>query len=185
MEYEVNQQAENIAAHLIKPHHPHLIGLKIAYLFKQKPEGQAKPKKRKAAKAPRAGKKVTLAKACLVPKKYGELLAKDYKFVIEFDHARWDELGLEQQEALVDHELCHCGSDADGVYLKHHDLEEFRAIVERHGMWKSDIEDFAESLSKQPGLPLGASDKDVGIGVSVNRRNKRDKTKKSPQLGIN
>ena len=149
MIYVFNEQASRIGDRLMQ-HHPHLIGLKIAYLFKQKPE----PKMSTRLHLMRAGKKVVLGKACLVPKKYTELLAADYKFLLEFDEQRWDELSLEQQEALVDHELSHCGNDADGCYLKSHDVEEFRAVVQRHGLWKSDIEEFAAVLGKQRELPL-------------------------------
>lgn len=152
MEYEWNEDAEMMADGMIKQVHPHLAGLKVAYLFKQRPDyGEADPNPKKAG---RTGKKVTLAKARLVSKIYGELLAKDYKFIIEFDRDMWDRLTLDQQTALVDHELSHCGNDADGCYMKQHDLEEFRGVVERRGLWKSDIEDFAQSIEKQRTLAL-------------------------------
>jgi Putative phage metallopeptidase len=153
MEYEINEEAENIAEELIDQYHPHLVDLKIAYLFKHKP-GDEEAETRKPRKAPREGKKLTLAKARLVSKVYNELLKKDYKFIIEFDRLYWDQLSIEQQTALVDHELSHCGNDADGCYLKHHDLEEFRGVVDRHGLWKDDIGAFAKTLAKQRHLPL-------------------------------
>lgn len=80
-----------------------------------------------------------------MPARYGELLSADYKFVLEFDREVWDQLTLDQQEALVDHELCHCGKDEKGCYMRQHDLEEFRQIVDRHGFWKDDVRLFAES----------------------------------------
>lgn len=153
MEYELNEQACFMGDDLVKTYHSRLNGIRIAYLFKQKPEPKTE-KVQRVRKPLRQGKRVTLAKASLIPKKYTELLALDYKFVIEFDRERWDELTLPQQEALVDHELCHCGNDADGCYLRHHDLEEFREIVERHGFWKDDIRQFAESIEKQGTLAL-------------------------------
>ena len=142
MEYSWNEQAELTARHIIEKHHPRLAGAKIAYLFKVKPEAP-KPKRI------RDGKKLTWAKASLVGPEYRSLMEQGYAFIIEFDQQVWDWLTLEQQEALVDHELCHCGNDADGFYMRAHDLEEFRCIVQRHGFWKDDVKEFAEAA-----LPL-------------------------------
>lgn len=145
-EYEFNSEAEQLGAHVIDKHHPRLAKMKVAHLFKVVPvvlgkNGVPKPPKYKLL---RAGKKQTWAKASLVSEKYRTLLEADYRFIIEYDRNIWDRLTLDQQEALVDHELCHCGNDADGPYMRHHDLEEFKEIVKRHGFWKQDIKDFAE-----------------------------------------
>jgi predicted metallopeptidase len=185
MEYEFNEEAETTAEELVEKYHPHLTGLKIAYLFKQRPDsGDHEPLKPR--KALRYGKKNTLAKARLVSKIYGELLRQDYKFIIEFDRELWDELSLEQQAALVDHELSPCGNDADGCYLKHHDLEEFRGVVERHGLWKSDIEAFAETLTKQKQQPRLPLDSDAAeTGVFINSRAKEPKRSKKSAAAVN
>ena len=77
----------------------------------------------------------------------------------------------EQRLALLDHELMHATvkldptthepmTDEKGrtVYrLRKHDIEEFGDVVERHGLWKKDLEHFAVQLrrAKQPELPLG------------------------------
>jgi len=62
-----------------------------------------------------------------------------------------------QKEALVDHELCHFrpvpeeADDPDSpyrrdengrvlYYLRHHDMEEFREIIDRHGLYKADLQ---------------------------------------------
>lgn len=146
MHYEWNDAAELLAEHLISAYHQRLAGLKIAFLYKGEEEDPDKPKKFKPV---RSGRKQTWAKTAKVTDKWRELAEEDYRFVIEFDRAIWDELSLQQQEALVDHELCHCGNDADGCYMRQHDLEEFREIVDRHGFWKDDVRDFAEAT-----LPL-------------------------------
>ena len=152
-DYEWNKQGQIMGDELIKEVHTHLEGLKIAYLFKQTPDYD-NPKRKIKPKYMRQGKKITLAKARLVGRIYEDLLAQNFKFIIEFDRDRWDMLTLPQQRALVDNELSHCGNDADGCYLKQHDLEEFRGVVERNGLWKSDIEAFAESIDKQRSLAL-------------------------------
>jgi hypothetical protein len=74
-----------------------------------------------------------------------------------------------QRRALIDHELCHFALrydkndepelDAKGrkLYrLVKHDLEEFAAVAERHGVWKRDLETFDQALrrGKQMTLPV-------------------------------
>lgn len=68
----------------------------------------------------------------------------------------------EKRAALMDHELCHAAVKIDPrtneptidergrtVYrMRKHDLEEFSAIVERHGLWTSDLERFYAALRK-------------------------------------
>lgn len=141
MEYQWNETAKRMAEHLIEKYHTRLDRVKVAYLFKIKPVSD---KPAKPSKPLRDGKKITWAKAARVSPKWQALMDEDYQFVIEFDMQIWDRLTLEQQEALVDHELCHCGVDADGYYMRSHDLEEFREIVRRHGFWKDDVKQFAE-----------------------------------------
>lgn len=49
--------------------------------------------------------------------------------------------------ALVDHELSHAGgfdSEAEKWTLVGHDVEEFIAVIQRHGLWKSDVAHFIE-----------------------------------------
>ena len=79
------------------------------------------------------------------------------------------DLKPEQQKALIDHELCHAapaldehGSQKetpDGFKLWRivkHDLEEFRAIVARHGFWKGDLQLFAREVLRASDMPLFA-----------------------------
>lgn len=146
MNYEWNPEAATLGADLISKHHPHLEKTKIAYLFKHGPEP-------KPGKTVRVGKRKTWAKAAMIPAKYEELLQANYKFVIEFDAHVWFQLTRDQQLALVDHELCHCGNDADGCYMKHHDVEEFRDVINRHGFWKDDVKLFAQACAPLFGQP--------------------------------
>lgn len=94
-------------------------------------------------------------------------LSKEFStwdFVIFLNKESWnhERFSDKKKKALIDHELCHCGMSytKDGhrkrderkrfVYrTKKHDLEEFNAIVERHGIWKHDLELFAEALLKK------------------------------------
>lgn len=47
--------------------------------------------------------------------------------------------GEDQRAALVDHELCHCGGTYGQWTMKKHDVDEFMAIIVRHGLWLPDL----------------------------------------------
>lgn len=80
-------------------------------------------------------------------------------FVIEVAADTWEKLTADQRIALVDHELCHCvvDFDADGnpaMSMRGHDLEEFACIVERHGLWASDVARFGSAVAEQLALAV-------------------------------
>ena len=96
-----------------------------------------------------------------------ELAAWD--FVILLNREVWSdpEFTPEKKRALIDHELCHAAPamtpdfenkyDAKGRQLfrtRGHDIEEFFAVVQRHGCYKRDLERFAEAMLKKRGTPL-------------------------------
>lgn len=93
----------------------------------------------------------------------------DYDFIILLNREVWDDpaFTVEKKRALIDHELCHCApaKDKDGrlkydernrqvFRTRKHDLEEFHAIVNRHGCYKRDLELFAEALVQKRRTPL-------------------------------
>ena len=41
----------------------------------------------------------------------------------------------EQRRALIDHELSHCSFLDQVPEMRHHDIEEFKHIIERYGFW--------------------------------------------------
>lgn len=69
----------------------------------------------------------------------------------------WETFSPEQQIALVDHELCHFHVEIDEekseptLVIKEHDVEEFEAIVRRHGAWSGSLENFAAALMGMEG----------------------------------
>lgn len=139
-DYIPNDEATSIAAELIEQYHPRLIGLKIAHLLRIMPVPKKQPKQ------PRQGKKIILAKTSKVSPKTNALAENDFKFVIEYGSLYWDHMDDKMKRALVDHELGHCGNDADGCYLVNHDIEDFRFMLERHGCWKVDVAQFVETV---------------------------------------
>jgi len=112
-----------LAEEIRAQHHPELEGARIAYLF--------------VPKGPVSGGVVRLGKA----KKQSELQAlvsgKDFLIILSAD--QWEVLDGRRRAALLDHELCHCwpkfnkDGEPDGWTVRHHDLEDFAAVVERHG----------------------------------------------------
>lgn len=90
-----------------------------------------------------------------------------YDFIIVLNREVWDspDFGTARKLALVDHELCHAAvsyneetgepkydeRDRPVFRIVKHDIEEFRAVVARHGCYKGDLEAFAETLLKKKG----------------------------------
>lgn len=147
--YSPAPAVQSIAEDLITKHHRHLMMADLKYVFR--------------AKAGKKGAKTCLGKARRVSGlnaflSTGETDDNDAPvafFVIEIAEDAWEELTDSQRVALVDHELMHCGveiSDKDGsvkLGVIPHDLEAFRAEVERHGLWQPDIANFVSSARQK------------------------------------
>lgn len=134
-----------LAERLIQQHHRHLLGHRVEYVFR--------------SEAQSSGGRIVLGTARKVSG-LNALLANlddgtdDPLFVIEIAEDTWDLLDDRQRTALVDHELCHCtvGETKDGdqvLKIRGHDVEEFRDIVERHGLWKPDLTRFVRSVGAE------------------------------------
>jgi hypothetical protein len=74
-------------------------------------------------------------------------------FVITLNWQTWVVLDDEAKTALLDHELTHCvykdsrtGDIAPAV--RDHDLEEFREIVDRHGLWSPMVKSMAQVMKR-------------------------------------
>ena len=82
-------------------------------------------------------------------------------FCIIIAHPAWEVLPQKHREALVDHELCHCGIEVNEkgetkLILRNHDIQEFSAIVRRHGAWTPDVQEFLQAAlgAKTSSTPL-------------------------------
>lgn len=84
-----------------------------------------------------------------------------FDFVILLNRDFWQNTNVtnEQRNALLDHELSHAAvayddagdykRDERGRYvfrMRKHDIEEFRDVVARHGLYKTDLVDFERTL---------------------------------------
>lgn len=85
-------------------------------------------------------------------------------FIIQLNQEVWTspEFDEAKKRALLDHELCHAEvkltDEGQAVIdernrivfrMRKHDLEEFREIVDRHGLYKQDLQKFAESILRK------------------------------------
>jgi hypothetical protein len=90
-----------------------------------------------------------------------------WDFVIQLNKVPVQAMEEPQLRALLDHELSHCevARDESGevkiddlgraVYrIRKHDVEEFTEVVYRHGIWKRDLERFAEAVQMRAKAPL-------------------------------
>jgi len=93
----------------------------------------------------------------------------EWDFVILLNQEVWRDIEFtaDKKIALLDHELCHAtqalDKDLEPKYdtkgrrvwrVRKHDIEEFQAVVSRHGTYKRDLERFAEALLQKRKTPL-------------------------------
>ena len=127
--WQCGEDVHEMAREIIEAHHPNLIEAGIIYLFRDK--------------APQRAGKTICGTASKVSAKENAIARSHYAFKIEIAFDVWTLQTDEWRRALLDHELCHCTGDAEeGWEIVGHDLEEFTCIVERHGLWRSDVEAF-------------------------------------------
>lgn len=90
-----------------------------------------------------------------------------FDFIVLLNSEAWPTLNDTQKRALIDHELCHaqivCDADGQPKYndrdrlvcrIRKHDVEEFRCIVDRHGVWTQDLEAIAKAAINDAARPL-------------------------------
>lgn len=93
----------------------------------------------------------------------------EFDFVVMLNAEWWQHADVKdnQREALLDHEVSHCAPKLDEVgeqmedergrkcwRMVKHDIEEFSGVVERHGLYKRDLEVFAVALRRRQGSLL-------------------------------
>lgn len=71
-------------------------------------------------------------------------------FVIKVWEDFWNDASEEIQNAVLDHELCHIQKGEEGQFgIVGHDLEEFAAVIDRHGAYDADIQRIARAIKKR------------------------------------
>lgn len=131
--YQISEEVREIVSDLVQKHHHDLAEANILCLFR-KGEWNSNGRAR-------------LASASKVPEIWRCLYGYDLMVVINKNI--WVGLEQEHKVALVDHELCHFGQEYDSkgnvkYTMVQHDIEEFSAVVDRHGLWHQDVKVFAQ-----------------------------------------
>jgi len=160
-------EVEAIANRLIPRHHVHLVELghvRIDYVFRS--EAARSGGRTVAGKA----RKVTGLSAFLAigddaPEGRPDEDTPEVEpfFVVEVAADVWSALTPKQRRALVDHELSHLKvrlDDEDNLALSlaAHEVEEFVAVVERHRMWRPELEDLVKAATGTQLSLLGEED---------------------------
>jgi hypothetical protein len=154
-----------MAEGLIAEHHKHLLDYagyapRMEYVFRDK--------------AQIAGGKMTLGTMHIVSNLNAFLADREEDdgagqpfFCMVIAHDSWLNLTVAQREALVDHELCHCGlslgkDDRLKLHIVPHDVEEFAAVLHRHGTWEDGLQSFMAQAKdrRQAELSFSRSDGD-------------------------
>jgi len=117
---EADERLIALAEGVIRRWHLHLLDARIGFLYRSE-SGASQ------------GREV-IGKAKKVSEELKVLL--DLDFLVWISKPAWLALSPEGREALLDHELSHlAGDEEDGWSIRGHDVEEFVAVIERHGLW--------------------------------------------------
>lgn len=138
-EWERMPEAEKLVAELVAKHHKHLERAKIICL------GKPKAGKKRGRSVEATARKATKAMTLLMK----EGIGTDLHYYIEIGLDLWETMNATNRKTLLDHELCHfAGQDLEkGTWgLVGHDVEEFTAIVKRHGAYNAGLVAFGEQL---------------------------------------
>lgn len=173
---QLADEVKDIARILIAKYHPHLADARILYVFTDQTRRRCDRVKLGTAA------KMNSLQRFLASSMESVESGPDY--ILMFDIKIWPSLDEKQQRSLTDHELEHCkifvkagmrwlrlpaDQDKDDYAawkygLIDHDISEFVAIVERHGIWRTDgvEQEFANAVRQMP-LP--------GLAINVPSRN--------------
>ena len=182
MTYKPAPAVQKIAEELIPKYHNHLEleGVEIKYLFREEP--LYKNNKMILGQARKiSGISAYLSKEAKIESDMNEGLSFEHKppspfFVILISEGNYYLLNAQQRIALIDHELCHCWAEMDAIVHLHisileHDLNEFNAVVERHGNWLKDIGKFLKAAQKnQNSFNFEDEDEEFDFAVPATQR---------------
>lgn len=169
---EASPSVIHIAESLIKKYHQFLKEARIAFVFRSEAQMQ--------------GTRMILGQCSKVPAKMQPYL--EYDFLIwlsESDYMAMDSL---TREALIDHELCHCKWGANGWTIRPHDIQEFSAVIKRHGIWSPDIRAVKDAIDEYeihtlPGLIIGGLEGKGKVGTLKGKELENIPTEEAPNAG--
>jgi len=153
---EVTNEVLDLAQSLIRQYHPDLLDARLGFVFQDK--------------AGLSGGFLIYAQTSKVsPAFQAAGLELDFLVKIAFDI--WCGFTSDQRAALIDHQLCHCKYEADATSLLGHDIEEFKVIIDRYGLWNHNLLLAGNSLHKASQLSFAFEEarelKKMGTVVAV------------------
>lgn len=130
---------------IINEHHPRLRNAKIAVVMRDK--------------ATKSKGKLVAATAGKFPDKAKPFTYVAFDFVITISEDVYEGMEPRKKRALIDHELCHLGFDENGSpTIVAHDVEEFLAVIARHGLWDDILVDLQEVMAQAEQIPFSFSE---------------------------
>ena len=152
---ECPKEVLSIAQELIALHHPFLSACNIGFVMRDE--------------AGASGGKTVPAHTTKVPDKIRPHLTQELDILIVIAEDQYSGLSTDQRTALIDHELCHITVSKSGWTTCAHDIEEFREIIERHGLWNEDLFNASTTLARSVGqLPLFTVERNTtGVLISA------------------
>lgn len=163
MEYRLAKDVAVVGRELIEEHHPHLLGVRVEFVFMDKtPRAKGKDVWGRAKKI--SGLSAFLADEHGLREDYDPENPQEF-FVVEVSEEVWERLTAKGRRALVDHELSHLdiAHDDDGnvkLAVVGHDITEFEGVLRRHGLWNETVEDFVKAGAEQLTLEGGEGAED-------------------------
>lgn len=137
--HKVPQQVLDLANEIIEEYHPELAEFNIGFLFR--------------SEAATSAGRMVLGQAAKAPAKLAPFM--DLDGIIWLAEVEFLSFSPLQRRALIDHELCHFEvNDAGELTLRGHDIEEFKVIIERYGLWRTDLEFVAPAIVAATQAPL-------------------------------
>lgn len=140
--YAKADQPRAIGSVLVRALHDELKNANIEFVFRKKMNDHERVK---LATASKVGGKMNFF--------------TDIDLLVEVNHEQWKFLSDERKIALIDHELCHFALNVDdegsqSYALLSHDVEEFSSIVNRWGLWQTDLQRFGRAIENARQLDI-------------------------------
>lgn len=110
---------------LINLYHPELADASIGIVFRDQ--------------ATKTAGRPEVAKTSKVRPQDKFFMSEGFDFIVVIAEDVWVKLSREQRLAALDHELCHMAYADGKASIFPHDIEEFSAVLKRHGPWNADL----------------------------------------------
>lgn len=144
-----DEELLELAREVIEQSHPHLRAARFGFAFRNEA-------------GTRHGFQV-LASVSVVSPLQKVHLNFDYLIWVAFPD--WTIMSAEKRVALLDHEFCHCRPKDNGEWgICDHDVQEFLAVIKRHGLWRYDLQRLGKVIQDHlPGLDATAPEGEGAI----------------------